>query len=516
MKRFNTAAVCVPKMHYMVDISEKIREIRQYVDRGDYFTINRARQYGKTTTRMYLEKDLENDYIVINTSFEGIGDAIFETEKSFTGQLFNLLANAVRFNNRNFAEELESYGKEINNFSELSNKITEFCLSKNKKIVLIIDEVDKSCNNQLFLSFLGMLRDKYIQQNMGKDCTFHSVILLGVYNIKNLKLKLRPEEEKKYNSPWNVAVDFDVDMSFSVEEIKTMLDDYETFNHTNMNKDKIATLLRYYTRGYPFLVSKLCKIVDEKLNKKWNEEGIEEAVKILVNEENTLFDDLVKNLENNSELYKTVYDQLIMGREFSFNVHNPLINLGAMFGIFRNRNGIRKIDNRIFEQVIYNYMTSKLEQKENPGSYNFRDNFITGTGDLDIKKILDKYQQYIKEEYSSKDEEFIEREGRLLFLVFLRPIINGRGFALKEVQISEEHRLDILITYNRKKYVIELKKWYGQEYYKKGIRQLEDYLNKQNLNEGYLIVYNFNRNKEYSNRWLTKEESQKRIYEIVV
>ena len=83
----------------------------------------------------------------------------------------------------------------------------------------MIDEVDKSSNNQLFLSFLGMLRNKYLLRNEGKDYTFHSVILAGVHDVKNLKVKIRPEEEQKYNSPWNIASDFEVDMSFSKEEI---------------------------------------------------------------------------------------------------------------------------------------------------------------------------------------------------------------------------------------------------------------------------------------------------------
>ena len=40
-------------------------------------------------------------------------------------------------------------------------------------------------------------------------------ILVGVCDIKNLKRKLRPDEEHKDNSPWNIAADFDIDMSFT-------------------------------------------------------------------------------------------------------------------------------------------------------------------------------------------------------------------------------------------------------------------------------------------------------------
>lgn len=50
MKEFNTTAICIPELHYMVDTTEKIRQIEKLIAHGDYFTINRARQYGKTTT----------------------------------------------------------------------------------------------------------------------------------------------------------------------------------------------------------------------------------------------------------------------------------------------------------------------------------------------------------------------------------------------------------------------------------------------------------------------------------
>lgn len=64
-KRFNTTGVCVPKKHYMVDISGKINEIEKLVDDEFYFVINRPRQFGKTTTLNELYKRLNNKYKVI-------------------------------------------------------------------------------------------------------------------------------------------------------------------------------------------------------------------------------------------------------------------------------------------------------------------------------------------------------------------------------------------------------------------------------------------------------------------
>ena len=69
MKRFNTTGLCVPHKHYMVNIDERVQQIRAMVDRGDYFSINRGRQYGKTTTLVALERALSDDYGVISLDF---------------------------------------------------------------------------------------------------------------------------------------------------------------------------------------------------------------------------------------------------------------------------------------------------------------------------------------------------------------------------------------------------------------------------------------------------------------
>ena len=84
-----------------------------------------------------------------------------------------------------------------------------------------------------------MLRNKYLAREIEEDFTFKSVILAGLYDVKSLKLKIRREEEAKYNSPWNIAVDFNVDMSFSSKEISTMLKEYSTENSISMNIYKL-------------------------------------------------------------------------------------------------------------------------------------------------------------------------------------------------------------------------------------------------------------------------------------
>jgi hypothetical protein len=444
----------------MVDISKKIDEIESMVDRGEYFIINRPRQYGKTTVLSQLSKKLENKYLILRTSFEGIGDAIFENEEIFSSKILIIFSRALRFTNKEKSEELKVLGENLKNLEDVSESITEFIMNSDKKVILLIDEVDKSSNNQLFLSFLGMLRNKFLLSKDGLDYTFYSVILTGVYDVKNLKIKLRPEEEKKYNSPWNIASDFDVDMSFSKNEIGTMLDDYMENKGVALDKDYFSERLHFYTSGYPFLVSKMCKIIDEKIMAQdeliWKNEYMDKAVKELLKDSNTNFDSLIKNIENNKELYDFINRIILKGEDIICVRTDEIVNMGTMYGILKEENGNCRINNRIYEQLIYNHLIIKTIRNDKDAlmsKYNYKSNFINADGSLDIRKVLTKFQEFMKHEYSEKREAFYEADGRLIFLAFLSPIINGVGFAFKEVQGGEEKRFDIVITYEKKVYV---------------------------------------------------------------
>ncbi|MDY4079519.1 MAG: GxxExxY protein, partial [Clostridium sp.] len=274
-------------------------------------------------------------------------------------------------------------------------------------------------------------------------------------------------------------------------------EEYKNDRKIELDTKKASEFIYFYTSGYPFLVSRICQIIDENLGASWNEENMIRAVKLLLLENNTLFDDLVKNMENNKELQNLIESIVINGKIISFNLSNPIINLGTIFGILSERDNKVSISNRIYEQYIYDHLSSKIEVSNNVlEKYNFKSDFIEGNG-LNIEKILLRFQQFMKEQYSEKEEKFLEREGRLLFLAFIKPIINGVGFDFKEVQISEEKRLDIVITYNNHKYIIELKIWHGDNYHQKGLKQLVNYLDINEQNKGYLLVFNFNKNKEY-------------------
>jgi len=517
-KRFNDTGSCNPQMHFMVDTSAKLQKTIELIDQGLYFTINRPRQFGKTTTQYLLANILlkSNDHILIRISFEGIGDSMFTNEGNFCKEILSLFALRTATHYPEISKYFDEKSGNCKNFNELSSIISEFVSIQQKKVCLLIDEVDKSSDNQLFLSFLGMLRNKYLLRNEGEDITFQSVILAGVYDIKTIKLKLRPHDEQKYNSPWNIAVDYTVDLSFSAKEIESMLIDYSQTQNIEMDIPLISKRLFNYTNGYPYLVSKMCKVVDEILlpekenQQNWNLEDIENSYKYLVDAgySTTLFDSLFKNLEDNHDLYQIVYNIVLNGASYPYNINEPQINLGIIFGIFCNMSGLCRIHNRIFEQRIYNYLIAKKIVADFNAQRIDVVNKQNADGTLNIPLIFQRFQLFMKENYAQKDIGFLEREGRLIFLSFLKPIINGKGYDFKEPVVGDERRMDVVVIYNKNRDVIELKIWRGEEYHKAGLQQLSDYLDLYNLTKGYLLIFDFNKNKTYKEEWIQLNDKE--------
>ncbi len=516
-KEFNVTGSCNPQRHYMVDTEKRFKAVENLIDRGNYFTINRARQYGKTTMLNKIWFRLSDKYLVIPLSFEGLGDEAFASPATFVTTFKRQMARHLVSLRQNEALIGIWQNGDASSIDDLSEIVTDFCRACPKPVVVTIDEVDKSSDNQLFLNFLGMLRNKYLERDKeGMNYTFHSVILAGVYDIKNLKLKLRPDAEKKYNSPWNIAADFNVDMTFHPEEIAQMLNDYENDVHTGMDIKAISEEIYKYTTGYPYLVSAICKIIDERLEAEWTLDNVQQAVKIIAIGENvTLIDDLSKNIENNIELRDFLFSIVVNGAEYSFTMVDPIVKLANMFSYIRkNQRGKTIIHNLIFEEALFMYFGNKTMREQGTKISPYVLNYVQN-GKLNMEHVVTRFRDLMHEEYRESTEPFLEKEGRLLFLTFLKPIINGIGFYYVEPQTRDNRRMDLVVTYDKQEYIVELKIWHGDKYEELGRDQLSGYLATRGMDEGYLVTFDFSKNKQDTEpQWI--EWNEKRIFEVIV
>jgi len=522
MRRFNVTGLCNPDRHYMVDITNKLMQIKDMIDYGDYFTVNRARQYGKTTTLRRLWRFLADDYIVVSISFEGWDDESFATSKNFCQTFLQQIKSSLKNTKESEAYQESWLDANIVDFGKLSVHIEKMC--QNKKIVLMIDEVDKTSNNRVFLQFLGILRSKFLDREDGIGATFQSVILAGVYDIKNIKLEMIHDgivtplqtENHLRNSPWNIAVDFEVDMAFNADEISTMLVEYEKDYKTGMDVVAISEELFSYTSGYPFMVSRLCQIIHKNADMEWDVFGVRSAVTAMLRENNMLFTDMGKNLENHEDLYHLLYDVLILGLNRDFSYENPVIDMAYMYGYIKfNRRYSVVVFNKIFETRISNYFVTKNAQSTPHQKTSAIYHNIATDDYFNMELCLEKFAAFFNQDiFPTKEKKLLEIQYRISFLSYLKPLLNGIGHYHYESHLSDDRRIDLVVNYGRHEYLLELKRIFSERDREEGIKQLLGYMDGRGADVGYYLTFDFRKKAESKMEWL--EIDGKRILEVNV
>ena len=502
MRRFNITGTCRPAEHYMVDITERLEIITKMVARGDYMCINRGRQYGKTTTLYALKNYLGNrGYSAFMLSLEGLGDEVLQSLDKLSAAFVTILCDAIDFN------EVQGIGDEAKDLIEQTNAkysqsgipeldfcrfVNRLCQVNPQPIVVILDEVDQASNSEAFVRFLGLFRRLFLTRDTRR--TFQSVILASVFDVRNLKLKMRPDVEHESNSPWNIAAPFDVDMSLPQPGIRQMLDEYAADHHQDIDTALVASWIYDYTSGYPFLVSRLCMLMDESQD--WSHEGFLASVKRVLTESNTLFDDLNKKIADFPNVRKLLEDILFRGISLSFVKDNPAVELASKFGYIIDSEGKVSITNRIFETRLYQKFASEHEgDAVYSSALRSKPEFVRD-GQLNMSLILERFAQTFHDIYGDRDEKFIETEGRRFFMLYTKPIINGIGHFYVEAQTRDFTRTDLIIDYLGNQYVVEMKIWHGNAYNERGEKQLAEYLEYYHLKTGYMLSFCFNKNKQ--------------------
>lgn len=366
---------CDQKLHYMVDLTERLAEIKEMVDVGKYFIINRPEKCGKTTAITALKDELKKGYEVISLDFRNLKNTDFQSELKFVGAFSKEVLALLKDIPENIQNRLIHFSQKTDDnitLSVLFSCLLEWCKISEKPIVLIIDNVDAAPDNQVFVDFLAQIRAYY--QTRYRIRTFQSVIFAAVKDIRNAGSRIKKNDTQKMNNMvWNIATKFKVDMNFSKKDIVGMLREYERDSCTGMNIDEIAELLYDYTSGYPYLVSDLCRIMDEDLedtgaykdkSEIWTKKGVLDAVKVLLSDNNPLFESLIGKLNDYPGVKSLVYRLVFGGQSIGYNPDDSEITMAKMFGVVKVESGNVYIANRIFETRFYNMFLLQSDEQE--------------------------------------------------------------------------------------------------------------------------------------------------------
>ena len=123
-------------------------------------------------------------------------------------------------------------------------------------------------------------------------------------------------------------------------------------------------------------------------------------------------------------------------------------------------------------------------------------------GEFNIELFFEKFNDHYQRNYAIRDIKFLEREAAFLFLFFLQPYLNGKGAYFLENQTKSGERMDVVIVFGGKEFIVELKIWKGSKLHYSGQKQLLRYMEKRGVDKGYLLTFDFRQKREQKQEWI--------------
>ncbi len=483
-KFFNTAGLCFPENHYMVDPLQRLQEVEQLIEQELYFTLHAPRQTGKTTYLYALARKLnaEGKRIALVVSFERAGVASMTLDTA-NNTVINAIYNSSTIQLEEKYQPVNPSGK---NFPDLHNYLKAWCHSQEKPIVLFIDEIDALLDDVL-ISILRQLREGY----QGRPKHFpSSIALVGLRDIREYKVKIR-EEHKSLGtaSPFNVKSESIFLNNFSRQEVYELLEQH-TRETGQVFSEEIKDEIYRLSNGQPWLVNALArqivsKILKDDYSKEIKLDIVSEAKNQLILRRDTHLDSLVDKLRE--DRIKRIVQAIIIGDNLPFDIYDDDIVYARDLGIVTQTAPLR-FSNPIYAEIVPRVMASPIQYSIPEEIQTQR--FVRSDGSLDMERLLKAFQEFYRRNSGAWLDRFEYKESahHLLLMAFLERLVNSGGEIIREMAVGNG-RIDLLVRFGKQEFAMEVKIKRDRYTIPEGKEQLGRYLDRLGLNQGYLVVF---------------------------
>ena len=499
MRRFGTQGPVNPEKHYIVSRVAETADFINRVKEGRYIVLFAPRQTGKTTFFRWAVEALATQdatYFPIQLNFEEYEDY---TSADFYDSLHREVCKEIRrvFQRREAAlsQTLAQFladTKIIDHVSmrEFFEELVGFLghYTNWQQVVLIIDEFD-AIPRTAIKGFLRSLRHIYLSNEV--RC-LHSVGIAGVKGITQLNYD-------RSISPFNIQDEFRLP-NFTFEQVQELLEQY-TNEVGQIFAPEVIESIHRQTAGQPVLVNRFAQILTEELDIRKNETitmGYFANAHIqLLRGQNTNIDHLTTNIRKNPRFESVLMRIMARAEGVDFNLDDDIISELATYGVIKEgTDGMCEVLNPIYLYRIlrvFKPTVNGLEQEYFPeDTDDKRREYLTPTGQIEMASLLDNFRDFIARagfRILQVPDTPQESVGRHLLLAYLDEFVRLVGGMMHiEVQTGRG-RMDLILTHNHRKYIVETKVWRGDRRYQAGKKQLAAYLKLEGATEGYYVVF---------------------------
>ena len=511
MRSFGTEGRVRPEHHYIVPRTEEITDFISRAKNGKYIVLFAPCQTGKTTFfRLALEALVAEapTYFPIQLDFQTMRNTAPVTFYERLYYQINMQIESV------FQKRGEVLSDTLAQFLADTQLTDDFSMMMffqqlagmlnsdfhkqglaSTKVVLLIDEFD-GIPPTVVSDFLYALRQIYLSDEM--HCP-HSVGIVGVKSIAQL-------DYDRSVSPFNIQDEFRLP-NFTLEQVHELLSQYTDEVGQAFDSEVVASVHKQ-TAGQPVLVNRLAQILTQELDIPKTEpitsNHFLKAHKQLLHERNTNIQHLTTNIRRDRRFESRLIAIMSYEEGIDFNLDDDIISELATYGVItEDPDGMCQIANPIYLYRImrtFKPTVNGLEQE-----YFHEDNidgfkaYLTTTGQIDMEQLLDNFRAFIARagfKILQVPDTPQESVGRHLLLTYLDLFARSVGGTLSFETETGRGRMDLLITREREKYIVETKVWRGDIRYQAGKRQLAAYLELEGATQGYYVIFDHRRNPE--------------------
>ena len=487
---FNIAGPCQADIHYMLSPTSRLPDLQPLISQRSYFVVHAPRQTGKTTAMLALAEELTQSghYTSVMVSTE-VGNPFPHDPGAAELAILDAWWASIQFD---LPPDL--HPPSLNNQAQPGRRIQAalqlWARESKKPLVLLIDEID-SLQDEALISVLRQLRDGY----RGRPKNFPSSIgLIGLRDVRDYKVASGGSDRLNTASPFNVKVSSITLRNFNPAEVQELYQQHTQDTGQIFTPEATATAFQL-TQGQPWLVNALAKGIVEKLvtdrSIPITKQHILQQAQILITRRNTHFESLEKILTQ--QRVKAIIEPILAGLELG-NVPNDDIQFVIDLGLCTmHPQGGLTIANPIYREVIPRVLTV-TPMASLP---TIAPTWLTPTGELDKDALLEAFIKFWRQhgEPLLSTTTYHEIAPHIVLMAFLHRVVNGGGSLEREYAIGSD-RMDLCLKYKTVTLGIELKVWREKKRdpQAEGIEQLESYLARLDVNEGWLFVFDRRKN----------------------
>jgi hypothetical protein len=505
----------------MLPALPRLPDVQGLIDREQYFVLHAPRQSGKTTAMMAEVDKINEDgsHYAIFCSL-GVLSKITDRAEAMSA-LDGILLEAFNTSHIKALEAAASRdfwttGAERQNFiaAPLQVRLRELSKTLDKDLVIFFDEVDGLAGGPL-LSLLSQLREGFIAR--AKTPFPRSIALIGMRNIRDYKIKIRPDPESLgSSSPFNIISEALTLADFTVGEIKDLYGQHAEAVGQIFTEEAVHRAW-YWSEGQPWLVNALARQVVEKILKfdfqpAITADLIDQAAGILMRRRDTHIDSLLAILHE-SRVQRIIEPMLAFSDESALTVKsaedraslNDNLQYCLDLGLVKQDGRLRPA-NPIYASVISRYLNENIKD-ELPEELigRWMDNQT-----IHMSALLKEFQIYWAEKADMYLKGFLYTEAgpHMLLSAILQRVVNGGAMVIEEYANGSGFA-DIVVKYAGRKYPIELKIKDNQRSMAASQKQLLGYMDPLLQREGWLLIFDRKPDKSWLKKIRWKTETMK-------